>query len=144
MKKVYIIIGLLFVTAAVLLYWQGKKGGGDNYLGVGKSQKTAMSLPAEFPQDFPVDATVKDQAQPQRGPNGEILLQLSTNLTAKQAKVVYSDYFKQKGWQVLSKIDVSVGGSITAKSPVGDILDVSFSPLPGNKTSINASLAKAK
>lgn len=144
MKKVYIIIGLLFVTAAVLLYWQGKKGGGDNYLGVGKSQKTAMTLPAEFPQDFPVDTTVQDQSQPQTGPDGEILLQLSTNLTLEQAKVVYSDYFKQKGWQVLSQVNASVGSSITAKSPTGDILAVSFSPLPGSKTFINASLAKSK
>lgn len=146
MKKVYIIIALMAVTSVGLLWLNSKnseKMAARNE--TGQTNRKIGSLPTGFPQDFPVDVTARLNIDgEQKGLNGEMLLRFTSNLTVEQAFVAYSDYFTKHNWQILSKIDQIVGKSLTAKSPVGDILSLNFTPAANNKILVNASLAKAQ
>lgn len=146
-KKVLTLVIVLVIAAFIVLALNSivqKRGYVPDR--VAQSQKLlTKGLPSGFPQDFPVDVTASlNQNGEQKDAKGNILLQFASNLTVSQAYIVYNDYFKNKGWTIISKIDQPVIKSLTAKSPVGDVLTVGLSPAPNQKTYVNASLVKGK
>ncbi len=144
-KKFWTILVLGVLAAALLITWL-QVGDGSSYgiSGKEKARKEAQNLPAGFPADFPVDVTAEKAEKPQIGQNGEMIVKFTSNLAPVQAYTAYLEYFEKKGWTVVSKTQSSVVGTITAKSPVGDILSLSFSPANENRSFVNASLVKAK
>jgi hypothetical protein len=144
-KKFWTILALGVVAAALLITWlQLGKGSPYGISGKDKARKEAQNLPAGFPADFPVDVTAEKAEKPQVGQNGEMILKFTSNLSPAQAYTAYLEYFEKKGWVVVSKTQSSVVGSITAKSPVGDILSLSLSPANENRSFVNASLVKGR
>lgn len=144
-KKLWIILILAVVAGALLVVWfQNSKNSPYGMSGKEKVRKEAQKLPAGFPADFPVDSTAESAKEPQLGSNGEILLELTSNLAPAQAYALYLEYFEKHSWNVMLKNQSPVAGTITAKSPTGDVVSLTFSPASENRSVIGASLAKSK
>lgn len=146
MSKSTKIIGVLALVAAVLLGVWFTKDKPSPY-GVSEIELKKLEkndLPEGFPKDFPVDSTAMLLENPQTGQDGSMVVRFGTNLASNQALLVYKEYFEKNGWQVFGQMNEAVAGAITAKSPVGDILSLTFSPKNKTQTVVFASLVKAQ
>ncbi|MBL8030631.1 MAG: hypothetical protein JNN11_05285 [Candidatus Doudnabacteria bacterium] len=146
MSKSTKIIGVLATAAVVLLVVLNSQDRLNPYgvSAVEKKNKEARNLPDGFPKDFPVDYTAQSLEKPQTGGERQTIIRFSTNLSASQTFVLYTEYFEKQGWEILGKLDEKVVTSLTAKNSKGDILGLTFSPLTAQKTNVNAVLTKAE
>lgn len=138
MKKVYIIIIILAVGAAVLLWANSKK---QNTNSAVENKKYEVTVPDNFPKDFPIDVTAVP-ASAKAPTDGSLVFK--TNLLPAQAYAAYMDYLTQNKWQIMLKDQHALISSINAKSPAGDVLSIVMSLGNDNKTTITAILNKKK
>ncbi len=136
MKKIYIVVLVLAVGAGVALWLSGRA---ERLATALQNRKYAVTLPANFPKDFPLDETARPVSTepPQSG-----ILEYKTNLQPQQAMLTFEAYAKDHGWQVTLKHDNPFIATLNLKNAAGDDLGIVVKLGNDSKSVVSAAYIK--